>query len=324
MSSETGNDALYLGIDGGGTHCRGRLRSSDGSLIGEAMAGAANTRLGVASAHNQILSIAMEILDQAGLDRNDLARTHLGAGLAGLHIEKDRKAFLDWTHPFASLEANNDAHIACLGAHGGVDDGGIFIMGTGSCGYGLLEGKSFNVGGWGFMLSDDASGAQTGYRALRHALAALDGIVEGSPMTDQILFHFGDRQEEMVLWAAEAKPADYGHFARYVVNHADKGDKVATDLMKKCGSDASAMLRVLARHGLRRICLMGGFAEFVEPWLEADVTALLVPRLYDARDGAVLMAGGTLPKPDPSSEIDMGPFEGHGFEAGDYGDQTDG
>lgn len=312
-------DALYLGIDGGGTHCRGRLRGSEGQLIGEAVAGPANTRLGVASAHAEILKIAMEILDEAGMDRTALPSIHLGAGLAGLHIERDRTAFLDWDHPFASLHAHNDAHIACLGAHGGTSDGGIFIMGTGSCGYGLIEGRSINVGGWGFVLSDDASGAQTGYRAVRYALSALDGIVEGSAMTDQILFHFGDKQEEMVLWAADARPTDFGHFARYVVNHADKGDKVAVRLMKECGSDASAILRVLARQGLRRICLMGGFAEFVEPWLEADVTALIVPRKHDARDGAILMAGGALPRHDPTKEIDMGPFEGHGFEGAKNG-----
>ena len=299
-------DPLYLGIDGGGTNCRGRLRDHKGTLLGEAVAGPANTRLGIASAQAQILKVVMETLEEAELDHSVMRRTHLGVGLAGLHIEADRTEFMRWKHGFASLTATNDAHIACLGAHVGADDCAIMILGTGSCGYGLREGRAINVGGWGFMLSDGASGAQTGYKALRYALAALDGIVERSPMVEQILFHFGDRQEDMVLWTEEAKPADYGYFARYVTAHAEKGDAVAIRLMEECGSEASAIMRVLSRHGVSRIALMGGFAEYVEPWLEADIAALLVPRRYDARDGAILLAGGTLPERDPSHEQGMG------------------
>ena len=74
------------------------------------------------------------------------------------------------------------------------------------------------------------------------------------------------------------------------------------------------MLRALAWRGINQIALMGSFAEAVEPWLEAETTSLIVPRLYDARDGAILMAGGTLPPLQPNHEQDMGYKEryGHG------------
>ena len=309
----TDTNALFLGIDGGSTNCRGRLRSSAGELLGEALSGPANSRLGIGLAQEQVVKVARATLDVAGFGENAMARTHVGLGLAGLHIAPDRDAFNAWQHPFASLKAATDAHIACLGAHAGDRDGGILILGTGSCGYGQVKGHPVNVGGWGFMLSDSASGAQVGLAALRVAIAALDGIREVSPMTDQIMFHFADSQEDMVLWAEKATAADYGEFAKVVVEFAGKNDPVAVKLMEKCGSDASAILRALAWRGINRISLMGGFAESVEPWLEADVAALLVPRKYDARDGAILLAGGDLLPLAPDFEQDMGHKERFGY-----------
>ena len=88
------NAPLYLGIDGGGTNCRGRLRDAAGNLLGEAHGGPANTRLGVEQAQEQIFSVAKETLSMAGLGDNALSLAHLGVGLAGLHIAADREDFM--------------------------------------------------------------------------------------------------------------------------------------------------------------------------------------------------------------------------------------
>ncbi|MCP3699810.1 MAG: N-acetylglucosamine kinase, partial [Aliivibrio sp.] len=37
---------LYVGIDGGGTSCRARIRNAQGELLGEAKSGSANILLG--------------------------------------------------------------------------------------------------------------------------------------------------------------------------------------------------------------------------------------------------------------------------------------
>ncbi|WP_321449459.1 BadF/BadG/BcrA/BcrD ATPase family protein [uncultured Cohaesibacter sp.] len=309
-SSET----MYMGIDGGGSNCRGRLRSGDGSLLGEAISGPAQTSQGIMAAQEQVARVARETLKDAGFGAEVLGNTHVGIGLAELHISTDKEAFCNWEHPFASLRVSSDAHIACLGGHGGARDGGILILGTGSCGYGLVKDHPVNVGGWGFDLSDMASAAQVGVLALRYAIAALDGIYEVSTMTDHIMAMFGDSQEEMALWASRATPPDFAGYGHLVVRFAEKEDPVALKLMSDCGTQASAMLRALAWRGINQIALMGSYAEAVEPWLEAETTSLIVPRLYDARDGAILMAGGSLPPLQPNHEQDMGYKEryGHG------------
>nr|WP_321457849.1 BadF/BadG/BcrA/BcrD ATPase family protein [uncultured Cohaesibacter sp.] len=307
-------DSFYLGIDGGGTNCRGRLRDAEGTLLGEALSGPVQASQGLFAAQEQVAKVARETLQDAGYGSEILCKTHVGIGLADLHISTHRQAFCNWEHPFASLEVASDAHIACLGGHAGEQDGGILILGTGSCGYGLIRGQSVNVGGWGFALSDMASAAQVGVIALRVAMAALDGIYDVSPMTDHIMSMFSDSQEEMVLWANTATPPDFAGYGHIVVSYAERDDPLAVKLMADCGNQASAMLRALAWRGVNRIALMGSFADSVEPWLEADTTSLLVPRLYDARDGAILMAGGTLPPLEPGHEQDMGHKEryGHG------------
>lgn len=301
--------SYILGIDGGGTNCRGRLRNTNGKMLGEATGGPANTRLGVAAAHEQVLQVCVDTLKAASLlsssckptdseAKTILAQTHLGVGLAGLHLQSQLDDFLEWDHPFASLEACNDAHIACLGAHAGeVERKGILILGTGSCGYGFKDGEPINVGGWGFKISDMASGAVTGYLAVRHALAVLDQIYPTTALSEEILQRFSHDAETLVLWSDDARPADYGQIAKLVVSHANRGDQAAIDLMHTSGQQAEAMLEAMKIRGIEAVSLMGGFAEHVEPYLGANVREILVPRLHDARDGAILLAGGKVEQP---------------------------
>ncbi|WP_097154719.1 BadF/BadG/BcrA/BcrD ATPase family protein [Cohaesibacter gelatinilyticus] len=301
--------SYILGIDGGGTNCRGRLRDTNGQILGEAMGGPANTRLGVAAAHEQVLMVCIETLKAASLISSDckpdddevnvaLGQTRLGVGLAGLHLESQLDDFLNWDHSFASLEACNDAHIACLGAHDGEVEGkGILILGTGSCGYGFKDGSPVNIGGWGFKISDMSSGAVTGYLAVRHALAVLDQIYPSTGLSEEILQHFSHDAETLVLWSDKARPTDYGQFTKLVVHHANEGDEAALDLMRTCGRQTEAMLGAMKTRGIEAVSLVGGFAEHVEPYLRSEMKKMLVPRFHDARDGAILLAGGVIGQP---------------------------
>ena len=91
-------------------------------------------------------------------------RMHAAVGLAGV----GRKGLLEQLerlpHPFRSVIYIHDATIACIGAHGG-RDGGIVIVGTGSVGFAVVEGREFRIGGYGFPISDEGSGADLGLHA---------------------------------------------------------------------------------------------------------------------------------------------------------------
>jgi glucosamine kinase len=280
---------LFLGIDGGGTACSVRIVDSGGGVLGEGRAGSANTRLGIDRAFKEIVAATVRALAEAGLDESHLGRLRAGAGLAGLSLESDKAAVEGYTHPFASLSFDTDAYVACLGAHRG-EDGGILVLGTGSCGCAIVGGKTITVGGWGFHLGDHGSGAQVGLRALRRALLAQEDVIPAAQLAGRVLSRFDGSIETAVLWAATAKPADYGTLAPLVVEQAGQGDAMARDIMGWAGEGASKLMRAMERRGTRRIALVGGFSAHLRPWLADDVQALLVAPEGDAKDGAILMA----------------------------------
>lgn len=65
---------LLLGIDGGGTRCRARLAALAGEVLGEAEAGPANIRLGLAQSFAAVIHAAARCLGEAGLKREDMRR----------------------------------------------------------------------------------------------------------------------------------------------------------------------------------------------------------------------------------------------------------
>jgi len=283
------SDALFLGIDGGGTQCRARIRDHAGRRIGEGKGGPANIRLGAATAMQSILTAARAALAEAGLGEGDLSRLHAGLGLAGAAQTSARERLAAEPNPFASVAIETDAYVACLGATQGAD-GAILIIGTGSCGYAILGGERHSVGGWGAVVSDGGSGAVIGRDGIRRAVLAFDGLGEASALTDALLAEFGGHPEAIVDWADQAKPADFGRFAPLILAHAERGDPVARVIIGEAAAAIDAIARRLVELGAARIAPIGGLAEPLRPWLAPDVQALLVPAASDALDGAILMA----------------------------------
>lgn len=282
-------EPLFVGIDGGGTRCRSRITDAAGNTLGEGVAGPANTRLGLDGVFVEIRAACVEALALAGLPPATMARLHAGLGLAGLGLASERAKVMAYPHPFAAMMADTDAYIACLGAHQG-RDGAILIVGTGSCGCGIVQGQSFAVGGWGFELSDHGSGAALGREAARRALLAFERVIAATPLSKAIMARFGDSPEQAVLWGDSAKPRDYAALAPLVFEHAARGDALALALLEQTASDAALLLRALEARRATPIALLGGLAKPIAPYLPAAARTLLVEPAGDALAGALLMA----------------------------------
>ena len=280
---------LFLGIDGGATRCRARIVNDGGAVLGEGEAGTANPRFGVVEAFAEIEKAAGAALRMAGLPADAFSRLHAGLGLAGVGQAKDRAAVLAHPHRFAAIAVATDAHAACLGAHAG-GDGAILILGTGSCGWALIGGRDRRIGGLGFPISDQGSGASLGLEAIRRSLWAHDGVVPKGPLSAAVMARFGDDPEAAVAWMDSAQPRDYAAFAPLVVEHAAARDPMAVALMERNTADAARMTEALLATGAPRLALMGGLAPFVEPWLPPPLRDLLVAPVGDALDGALLLA----------------------------------
>jgi glucosamine kinase len=284
---------LYLGVDGGATHCRARLRDADGKMLAEASGAAANIHVDFAAAVVAMRAVVDEVLGKAGLSGADPGRIAIGLGLAGFKDGSDATRVAAAFPGFRLVCAANDATTACIGAHAGAD-GGLVIAGTGSAAIARVQGKETIIGGRGFALGDGGSGSHIGLEALRSAMRAHDGLAPASALTDAILAEFGGDPVAMMNWARQAKPGDFGAFAPRVSERAAAHDPLALEIALEAARAIGALTRGVIALGADRVALVGGVGEALRPYLEPDIAARLTAPLYDATDGAILFVGGVI------------------------------
>lgn len=279
---------FVLGIDGGGTSCRAALATADGTVVGRAKSGAANIRTDLTGARSNIVEAARQAFIAAGQNPDLIPQTPAILGLAGANVGTYRQQ-LEAILPFSTSRVETDAEIALEGAVGS-GDGAMAILGTGTAYMARRNGTSRAIGGWGFQVGDQGSGARIGRDLLEQTLLAHDGVCERSPLTDSMMAVFRNNPEDVVEFTTNAKPGDFGGFAPKVFEHAEKGDRVANFILDKAITDVEASLGALDLADGAPLCLLGGLAPLYAPRLSARYQALLKPALDDALGGAVQMA----------------------------------
>jgi glucosamine kinase len=283
---------LYVGIDGGGTSCRARIRDAQGELLGEAKSGSANILLGINVAMDSIITAITQAAAQSKLSESDFSAMHVGLALAGAEQKSAWHNFMQLPHPFASLTLNTDAYGACLGAHKG-ENGAIMIAGTGSCGIYIQDGQQHVVGGREFPISDQGGGAIMGLRLIQYTLLASDEIKPATALTEHVLAHFNHDIDSIVDWSKTARPCDYGQFSPTIFALALKGDDLAIELLQQTASDIEMFLTALNKKGATQIALMGSIGERIVEWLSPSIRQYLVQPQFDAIEGGIMMAGKT-------------------------------
>ena len=282
--------AYYLGIDAGGSRTRCRLTDETGTVLGSGEGGPANTRVGMESLHETLLSVAAQATAEAGLDAAQIATIKAAAGIAGINRMGIKAKVQALEFPFAAIHFTSDSMIANIGAHRG-EDGAILILGTGSVGLVKRGEDSFSIGGYGFPISDEGSGAALGLSAIRHALRALDGRTRPSPLSQAITSQFDHAIPRIIAWMDEATPADYASFAPIIMDYADNGDEIAVSIVRDAATHVERFIETIMARGAQRIVLMGGLSPRLQPWLRARIVALLTEAKGDAVDGALILAG---------------------------------
>lgn len=281
-------DILLLGVDGGGTRCRARVCNLSGDVIGEGLAGPANARLGPEEAVSSVLRAVSDcfIASRLALGSKPIAAC---LALAGAAEPSTLAALKAHSYPFDAVVLTTDSHAACVGAHGGAD-GGVIICGTGSIGEALLGGRHHRVGGWGFPISDEGSGAWLGLELLRKVLWAFDGRVGWTTLLSAAFQRFDSDPHAIVRWMGSAKPRDYASLAPLVIEHANGHDDMACELLGRSARHVDLLARRLRALGANRLALTGGLAESLHPWLGAETRCWLVPPKGDALSGAIELA----------------------------------
>lgn len=279
---------FYLGVDGGGTRCRARLETADGKVLGRGLSGPASMRFGFEAARESIMAATRQALTEAGLGEDALKNTYAGIGLAGTGQLGARAALEAWDHPFAGAWFEGDGYLAYLGAFSG-GDGGIVVCGTGSIGI-TYDGSTIRVGGYGFPVSDEGSGAHIGLNAIRYALRTLDGRAKSTAFANEILERFQSDPAVVIRWSETASATDYAAFAAIVIKHAAAGEPAASNLLRDAAVHIAGLVEAVLARGAPRVALVGGLVEFLKPLIPEATAARLTEPEADAVAGGILLA----------------------------------
>ncbi|MFL0415844.1 BadF/BadG/BcrA/BcrD ATPase family protein [Sphingomonas sp. 179-A 2A2 NHS] len=280
----------YIGVDAGGSHCRSRLIDGSGTVLGTGETGPANARIGIEKLYEALFEVTKQATDAAGLTGDQLSSVHAGFGIAGISRPGVRDALQQLDFPFAAAAYETDAVIANMGAHGG-EDGAILILGTGSIAQIRMNGIDFAIGGYGFPISDEGSGAALGLSAVRHALRALDGRSARTALGLAVADRFGQSVPKAIEWMDRAAPRDYAAIAPLVMEFAEAGDAIARSIVEDAAQHVERFIETIFERGAPRCALAGGLAPRMKNWLRARTVERLSEPKGDPLDGALKLAG---------------------------------
>jgi glucosamine kinase len=280
---------IHLGIDGGASNTRGKRLDADGRVRTAALAGPSSLTLGVEGAWRHIA----EVLAAIGIGAEAYPQTHLACALAGTRRSAGRVAFLALGPAFASLTLCSDGHATVLGAHGGRADAAVSI-GTGIVGNCVAaDGTARQVGGWGFPVRDEASGAWLGRLVLAEALRILDGYdLVATPLHHAVIAAVGPSIDAVAAWTYQAPSTRYATLAPLVVDAADRGDPAGLRLVRRAAYEAEQLVSTLDPPGELPLCLSGSLALPILGHMAERVRTRVRPSQGDACDGALLLARG--------------------------------
>ena len=274
-----------IGIDGGGTSCRAAVIDGTGQVLGTGKAGAANILSDLENSLIHIVASAKQALIDAGLAPEMLQTLPAVIGTAGANVGNYGKR-VEGSLPFARTRVVTDATTALQGALGDAD-GIIGAFGTGSVYNARREGRIWGIGGWGFVIGDQASGARLGRDLLERAVLAHDGVTAGSA---SIMGEYGNDPERIVEFAHGSKPKDFARYAPIVFEYAGMEDAVAVDIIKSAARSITESLDALLWPECPSICLLGGLAQAYRPWLDQRHKAILAEPKGDVLRGAIELA----------------------------------
>jgi glucosamine kinase len=230
----------WVGVDGGGTSTRALVADADGRILGRGEAGASALGQGAEQAWRHI----GEAITRAGVE--------------GLQLQ----AFVAADPGVARFTLVTDGLAALLGAHGG-RPGALLISGTGSVAEALLpDGSRRMVGGWGWQIGDEGSGAWLGQQAMKLAQAAYDNRAPAGPLVQAVWLQAGRTREQLLGFCAQAGQGGYASLAPHVFEH-EADDPAAAALLAEAARALEAL--AVAVHPTLPLALAGSIAQRLAP-----------------------------------------------------------
>ncbi|NLG23889.1 MAG: hypothetical protein GX558_00925 [Clostridiales bacterium] len=228
-------NALILGVDGGGTHSRLAAVRPDGTVVAAAPGAGVNFNIvGMDTARKRLYDAVRSLLAQCGA--NDYGT--LCVGMSALDNEPDEellRTFAGGLFDWRRLEMNSDAYMALMSATLG-EPGAMVVSGTGAMVIALdATGRVHRRAGWGYLLDDPGSAYGIAVQGIRAALACWKGIGEETALKYRVRDFFcvdDPRALLSKLYSPAMEPSQIAQFARGILESAAAGDAVSRRLIQ--------------------------------------------------------------------------------------------
>lgn len=286
---------FLIGVDGGGTGTRARVQRRDGETLGEGTAGPSGLSQGIEQAWRHIGLAVSAAFARAGLPPPDPADCALALALAGAERSSNRDAFLAADPGYADCLLENDALGALRGAFSG-RPGRVVAAGTGSVGAARWpDGSVRLLGGWGFPIGDEGSGAWLGVRAVQQAQAAMDGRMPAGALARAVWSRCGSTPPRLLDWSLGSGQHAYAQLAPLVFELADQ-DPQAERLLQAAAAELALLAQALQPAGQTLpLVVYGSIGALLCSRLPMAVQQHVVPAEGDAMAGALQRLTAELP-----------------------------
>ena len=321
-------EALYIGLDAGGSHTRALLGTADGGILASAETEGANPNL---CGRDVALARLGTVLDR--LAATAAAR---GARLAGVFAcvagagtgghAAALEAALRVRQPLAgaAVRVTSDAEAAFASAPEAPDRAVCVILGTGFCVFGRtgFGAPLLRACGWGARFDGVAGGYGLGRILLREVLREEDALLraaalgrtppEPSPLVAAAwhLLPEGGTVHDALPRLLTAPPADIAAFSRLLADETACPPALRERLFSEMADEVAAAIRALSADldcG-SAVILAGGISEAAFPALSAALSVRLPDRRFYAPtlppvEGALRLAIRTVAPDSVSSSL---------------------
>lgn len=275
-------------VDGGASRCRLAAYSGQGRALAQAsLSEHASLSLGVRSAWHHI----EQGLELIRAELGESAAWHpvqLVMGLAGSLQQQKREAFLECLPTSLPATLVTDGYAQLMGATQG-NPGICLSVGTGSVLHWLDEhGQTGMVGGWGFPVGDEGSGAWLGMRALQHLLQHQDGKLQDSSLIDALQLRVGTKVSSIQQWTTESRSTVLASLAPLVFEHAGRSDQLACCLIEEAADRCLQLIRLAPAH--LPVYVAGSVGQQLVERLSAVVERPVAKSAHDALHGLWLLS----------------------------------
>lgn len=279
---------LLVAVDGGGTGCRAAIGTAADGVLARADGGRANFSTDSELAISNVLSAVHTAASNAGITHSAFSKAVAFVGMAGAVKSRDT-ARVSQAMPFRHCVVDDDRPASVVGALNGAS-GWLISAGTGTF-IAATDGENFKfIGGWGFYLADEGSGASLGRALLNRILQCYDGLLVHSDFTRAIFARFHNDPNEIVAFSVTARPADYAVFAQDIVAAAQAKDPIAVSLMRDGADYFEKGLAALGFKAGATICFSGSVSAYYADYLSPETLSGRVESKGTALDGAFQLA----------------------------------